>query len=504
MDYADWKAPRADAEYLIWPTPAEWPAMAAANARSLAAATVPLVQGVPVAALRREMRDFVGLPEDRPTFVTGHQAELWHPGVWAKNALIDAAARATEGGAMHVAVDTDAPKHLDVRWPGYRVPITDDERLGDAPWTGLLEPPTPVHLGRIERDLHVARGTFGFEPMLDAWVGHLRDATFEGSSGSDLAKAIVAAGHRLDWSLGLDYAAHTLGPWLGSRPWLTFVYHVLSRAPSFAASYNRALAGYRDAQGIVSTSRPMPDLAVADQEVEVPFWLDEVGNAPGRHRCTVMLRGDKLYFRSPAGDDALELDPTLAADVATERLRGFLLARRLRIAPRALTLTTFVRLFVADVFVHGIGGGRYDQVADRLIADHFGLAPPRFGVTTATMYLPQAQRRERACLPCVVHDGHRLRHALLGERKRAMVAAIEAAPRRSVQRRTLFASMRRALRDAEATDARVSHWRHTLGEMKDRAAEDATIFDREVFYAIQPQGRLTSMIDRYRDAFKAR
>lgn len=501
MSYADWKAPKADAERLIWPAADGWARLAADNSRSLNAAADVRIQGVPLPRLRAEMRGFVGIPGETPTFVTGHQTELWHPGVWAKNALIDAAARAAGGLAMHVAVDTDAPKHLNVRWPNYSIPATDDARLAESPWSGALEPPTPSHLATIERDLAAAKPTFGYEPMLGEWIGNLRAVAFEEASGSDLAKAVAAASHRLDWSLGLDYSIQTLSPWLGSRPWLTFVYHVLSRAPQFAADYNASLADYRREQNIDSTSRPIPNLVVTEGQIEVPFWIDSLGDAPRRHRGAVERRDGKLFLHSPYEDAAIELDAAKDADVACEELRAFLLRNQLRIGPRALTLTLFMRLFVADVFVHGIGGGRYDQITDRLIRAKFGIEPPRFGVTTATMFLPQAIGRERACVPCVLQAGHKLKHDVLGERKRELVAAIDAAPRQSSERAVLFATLTRERRAVEQRDERLDKWRDELASMRRRAIEDATVFDREVFYAIQPRERLQRLIEGYRADF---
>src|SRR3712207_8663677 len=47
-------------------------------------------------------------------------------------------------------------------------------------------------------------------------------------------------------------------------------------------------------------------------------------------------------------------------------------------------------------------------------------------------------------------EGHRLRHALLGEEKRRIVDAIAAAPRRSTQRMALFAEMHDKLDRAAA------------------------------------------------------
>ena len=499
--YAEWKAPKQDTELLIWPEASVLASIVDGNHAALAQLDA-LIAGVPLKALRHEARGFFGYGDDDRVIITGHQTELWHPGVWAKNALIDALARKVPNGkAMHLAVDTDAPKHLNVRWPHFSQPISDDPRLANADWSGLLEPPTPVHLGAIESSLRAATPSFEYAPMLDDWIGNARRAALEGSSGSDLAKLIATAGQQLDWSLGLDYAIATLSPMTTGRPWLAFAWHVLSRAGTFATDYNASLADYRVEQNVKSNTRPMPDLFVSDRQIEAPFWIDELAaDPPRRHRAMIERRDGKLYLHQPYSDEAFELDPAVGADEGVERLAAFLGRHRLRIGPRALTLTMFFRLFVADLFVHGIGGGRYDQVTDRLIRRHFNVEPPAFAVTTATMFLPQALKRERACVPCVLQDGHRLSHALTDGRKGELVAAIDAAPRHSRERSELFLTMHRELRAARESDPRMAAWRQTLAEMKRREEEDSVVFDREVFYAIQPRERLEAMIARYRHA----
>ena len=62
---------------------------------------------------------------------------------------------------------------------------------------------------------------------------------------------------------------------------------------------------------------------------------------------------------------------------------------------------TYFRLLLVDQFTHGIGGGRYDQVTDRVMAGFFEIEPPRFSVATATLF---SRRRWgigcRACPAC--------------------------------------------------------------------------------------------------------
>ena len=114
-----------------------------------------------------------------------------------------------------------------------------------------------------------------------------------------------------------------------------------------------------------------------------------------------------------------------------QTLGEWLAATQHRLSPRALTLTTFLRMLVADNFVHGIGGGRYDQVSDDIIRNYFKLDPPAFSVTTATMFFPARCTRQRVCVPCVdagraPAQACRARRAEEGN----LVAQIESAPRR--------------------------------------------------------------------------
>jgi hypothetical protein len=66
---------------------------------------------------------------------------------------------------------------------------------------------------------------------------------------------------------------------------------------------------------------------------------------------------------------------------ALER-RGF------KIRARALTNTLFARLFLADLFIHGIGGGNYDELTDEIARRFYGYELPGYLVLSATLLLP--------------------------------------------------------------------------------------------------------------------
>src|SRR5215210_6616120 len=123
--YPDWKAPAGDGESLIWPAPADLLQETRQNQRRLASADSVLISGVPLPELRRAARSWLGHDDlQQPLIATGHQTELYHPGVWVKHALTHAAASRLDGETIHFAVDTDHPKHLTLRWPEGSAPIT--------------------------------------------------------------------------------------------------------------------------------------------------------------------------------------------------------------------------------------------------------------------------------------------------------------------------------------------------------------------------------------------
>ncbi len=492
--YPDWKAPSEDAQTLIWPEPAELLAQTQHNQQTLSACDTVQFQGIPLSQLRSRTRQWLGHDDSLPLIATGHQTELYHPGVWVKNALIHAAATRIGGEAYHLAIDTDEPKHLHLRWPGTTEPITDDNDLATARWTGLLRPPTPRHLTSLTAAIEDDAADWPFSPLLPEVLHSMRTLLLESQT---LPQLLVNATHKLDWKLGLQHHALLMSPVWMSEPFLIYVHHLLAHAEAFAADYNASLDEYRAEHQVRSPGRSMPNLARSDEQLECPFWLDDL-SAGTRSRLHVRREGDQWRLTLPTGD-SFAFDPSVPAADAAADLMKFLRSARYRIAPRALTTTLFIRLFIADQFVHGIGGGRYDQVLDRIIQRHFDIQPPSFSVTTATLFFPTAVNRERACLACLRQQGHHLRHNLLSD-KRQLVQAIEQAPRRSRERSLLFQEMHRRLAEAR-TDPRLQQWEQKWKEALEHAREDQVIFDRELFYAVQPRDRLESMIEQYTQMF---
>jgi hypothetical protein len=285
--------------------------------------------------------------------------------------------------------------------------------------------------------------------------------------------------------------------WQG-EPYLLLAHHLLCHAAPFATVYNQALREYRAFNRIRTDGRPMPDLVVSDDTCEAPFWLDDL-KGESRSRCRVKRRGDR--WNLVIDGDELALESCADGWSAAADLQRFLLAHHSRLSPRALTLTLFMRLLIVDQFVHGVGGARYDQVTDQVIQRFIGIDPPGFSVTTTTLYFPTAVGRERPCLQCLAHEGHRLRHRAMGETKMAMVRQIEQLPRGSAERQQIFSEMHNRLGTAIQAHPAIRNWEQRLDEATRIGLQEGPLFDREFFYAMQPRDRLSAVIEQYQSRF---
>src|SRR5262249_37449043 len=154
------------------------------------------------------------------------------------------------------------------------------------------------------------------------------------------------------------------------EPFAWYACHLLAELPRFHAIYNDCVRAYRRENGIRSRNHPVPDLAAEHGWLELPFW----GWRTGEHR-----RG-RLFGRRDGGGVELRVGREVLKQTTHDLVASWLALeqRGIKVRPRALTNTLFARLFLADLFVHGLGGGKYDELTDAIIRRFHGIEPPAF------------------------------------------------------------------------------------------------------------------------------
>jgi hypothetical protein len=342
-------------------------------------------------------RDVDPLPGDEvPILLTGHQPHLFHAGVWFKNFCLASLARRTGGLGINLLIDNDILHNPAIRVPldgaQPRVTTLAFDRVGRSiPYEErrIVDPDLFRNFG--QRVLNAVRPVIPSPLIADYWPLVTRAA----ERSSNLGRNLAEARHCLEGVWGLNTWEVPLSAVCDAQPFAWFTAHLLANLPRLHEVYNASLAEYRRANRIRSRSHPVPDLAVDGPWLEAPFWLWRT-DAPHRGRMFVRSCGEQLELSDRRDIHLrLPLSPDQDAARAVARLSE-LVDERIKLRPRALTTTLYARLLLSDLFLHGIGGAKYDQLTDLILYRFFGVQPPAFMTLTATVLLFEDRTRRLA------------------------------------------------------------------------------------------------------------
>jgi hypothetical protein len=400
-----WRAPAEHGAAFIEPSRDRAGSLARNNAAALRGAKVELsgrsLQHLAAAARRDLVRQAVAytrayrdadLPGagDAPIFLAGHQPQLVHPGVWFKNVVLADVAAGNGGVAINFLVDNDTIREAAIRVPGGSL---------DAPVAATVpfdEPSEEIPheerriRGRATFDSFGRRAAETIAPLVSRplLVDFWPLATAAADAEPNLGLALAQARHVWEARWGLNSLEIPLSRLAATEPFRWFAAHLMADAPRLRDVYNQALAEFRRAHRVRSRSHPVPELEIDHGGCEVPLWMWSAAD-PRRRRVFVRRKNaaEIEFFDRHRAEFVLRLPADGSAETAAPQL-GELEAAGLRLRPRALVTTMYARLFLGDLFVHGIGGAKYDELSNMILARFFGLTPPEYMVVSATVLLP--------------------------------------------------------------------------------------------------------------------
>jgi hypothetical protein len=439
-----------------------------------------------------------------PLVLAGHQPELFHPGVWIKNFALHGLSKRHHLTAVNLIVDNDTVKGTALRLPhpptpehplAYAARVPFDRWTGEVPYEERMIADLSLFRHFAGEALGVLR-VWPLEPMLgDFW----EEVNRWSERASLLGTCFAAARRTFERRWGCHNLEVPVSAVCQTEPFAWFACHLLADLPRFHAAYNDCVHAYRRDHGIRSRNHPVPDLATDGDFREAPFWGWRTGLAR-RGRLFARLTNDRLELRS--GTEAWPSLPSPATDPAQAVAAWQQLERDgYKVRSRALSNTLFARLFLADLFVHGIGGGKYDELTDAILRRFYGCEPPSFLVLTATRLLPLPS------LPCGVEDRRRLirhvrdvrynpqRHLPVGadmtELVREKQAWVEREPTTAAERRERFEMIRKLTaalrRPLEAEEQRL---RAELSRCERQLEANVVLRRRDYAFCLYPEATL--------------
>lgn len=415
------------------------------------------------AAWRAEARRELGLPDDRPVVMSGHQAGFWHPGILAKHFACVAIAREAGAFPAWVVVDHDANAPWRIAYPSARL---GRERWDMLPGVRDDVPPASRSTIRAE-DIRPPASAFPFvSDGLARMASALARRADEPTLGAQFTAAVPDASDGLITGWNPRFATALARTSLFDR----VVRRMAADPGACVAAYNRAVGNHPGAR-----LRPL----ATTPRLELPLWRLE----PGRSRRAMF---------------ADELTSGSGADLA----------------PRALLLTGLLRLALCDLFIHGLGGEVYDRATQEWLAAWEPipgagvLALP--GVVTATRYLPLGAEvpapaeiaRASWLAHRAGHDPGVVEDAAAAARKRELVRMARHGTR--AQRLDAYRALHAFLREYRSSHAReLERLSARADELSARRDAADVAYDRTWAFPMYPTGMLSGLRDEVEGAFGA-
>ena len=200
----------------------------------------------------------------RPIVMGGHQPEFFHPGVWLKNAALDAYARAVGGTAINLVVDTDRCVSTSVGVPvgtpreAHLETVAFDAPAPEMAWEerGIVDPDLFTSFGKRACDLLAPLEP---DPILRRWWPLAVERSAECPR---LGIALAQARHALEERFGWETLELPVSEVMRLPTVMVFMGWLLAHGRQFHEAYNESLSAYRRAHKVRGRGRPMAELAV--------------------------------------------------------------------------------------------------------------------------------------------------------------------------------------------------------------------------------------------------
>lgn len=276
----------------------------------------------------------LGIPNDRPIVMSGHQPIAFHNGILAKLIAQHEIAQSTGAGRVWIVPDQDI-----VDLETIRVPIGSGTDLRTRT-VQILEPGS-IPPGVPAASLPAMDPIDPDDDRLADLVEYLRGYAYESSLARQFASATIQLACD---RLGIDppqiiYASDLF---TSEAVW-DQVGSAMRLDPEDAVrSYNDAAAKHPEAK-----IRP---LDINNDDYERPVWKLRDG-----------------YARIPVNDASFDQFNT---------------------APRALLMSGICRAFLSELFIHGSGGWTYDQITEHWFQNWLNITLNPMARASASVYLP--------------------------------------------------------------------------------------------------------------------
>ncbi len=322
---------------------------------------------------REEFKRFFDFEiEEDFIIASGHQTIFYHPGIWVKNIFLNYLSK--KGfKTKFFEHDIDDTDRIFFYYPDKNFKVKR-EFIYYSPLKIALE---YIESKDIIKNEEIIRKVFknlyegGIKErayvFFEIFLRNLKNNTFY-SEAFSLS--------RREYEGEFFYDSILLSELLTSKNFTQFFTFFFINAEEVFESYNKAIIDYRGKYDIKDKKEPAPLLERYGDLIELPFFLNL------RERYRVYKRGENLVCEK------------FEIRLGKEKEEVFYNSLTLPLRPRALVLSIYQKIFLCDLFYHGVSGKNYDEAASLFIERFLGLSLPESGVISLTLYMNNIEKRD--------------------------------------------------------------------------------------------------------------
>ncbi len=333
---------------------------------------------------------------------TGHQPVFFHPGIWIKNIFLNELLKSPlpdKSLGLSIILDNDICKGLNLSLPALsptgnlKLEIVSFLSPTFGPNLPFEEYPCPSLelIFKFNRDIIHRLKLLESENKdilnnYKIFAQCLEDSSrlcSQNHKRGNLGEFLGLARRLYEKEIEPAYLEVPFSQICDSDEFLSFFLEITKNIKSFSDIYNKKLDEYRKLFKIRNRAQPSPNLMIKENLTEIPFWIWKEGGE--RRKIFILKEEERNYLYNDSYGKIFLIEKDGLKSLFS--LKTILKERGLKIRPKALLLTLYNRLFISDLFIHGLGGAKYDLVTDEIIREFFKVEPPHFLVVSCTLYL---------------------------------------------------------------------------------------------------------------------
>jgi hypothetical protein len=304
---------------------------------------------------------------------TGHQPVIYHPGIIFKDMVVNALTNRYGFSGLNLVVDSDVignNQYISIPTLKYgKLSCKNIQLFHFEKNLAFEEIPSPDKKN-FNQTLTYIKNLLPKE-CIEGLNNYITAVNKAFSSAKNLAQFNAFSKRAFEEKLGFKHKEIFLSSICQSKAFLYFFSLILSACKQFTLTYNK----------ILDRQRLLHKLKLSDDIVELPFWIWQ----EKEKRATIYIKFNNGKVCICKGDsEILDID-NLNIDYLVEIVDN--LKDSYKIRPKALMLTLFARLFLCELWIHGVGGAEYEELNDRLAHEFLSISLPKYAIASATLYL---------------------------------------------------------------------------------------------------------------------